>query len=63
MNINELCAELHEQAQELIQSGNSREQAEGYGMQRVIDAIYDLQTVSKLKSEPKNEEQPPRIKF
>jgi len=33
---------MKEQAEELIDLGNSREQAEGYGMMRVIDAINQL---------------------
>lgn len=33
---------MKEQAHELINLGNSREQAEGYGMMRVIDAINQL---------------------
>ena len=31
--------ELSEQAQELIDCGNSKEQAEGHGMKRVLDEI------------------------
>ena len=33
---------LQEQAKELIDLGNSREKAEGYGMMRVIDQIKEL---------------------
>lgn len=40
--LNVLCNELHEQAQELIDCGNSKEKAEGWGMQKVIDAIHNL---------------------
>lgn len=36
-----LFAELDEQAQELIDCGNSKEKAEGYGMKTVTKAIYD----------------------
>ena len=34
--------ELKEQAEELINCGNSREKAEGYGMMKVIDEIENL---------------------
>lgn len=38
--LKDLLAELDEQAQELIDFGNSKEKAEGYGMQTVINVIY-----------------------
>jgi len=38
--LKDLFAELDEQAQELIDFGNSKEKAEGYGMKNVIKAIY-----------------------
>ena len=38
--------ELREQAQELIDCGNSKEKAEGYGMMRVIDEVVDNYTPS-----------------
>ena len=37
-----MISNLQEQAEELIDLGNSREQAEGYGMMRVIDQIKEL---------------------
>jgi hypothetical protein len=36
-----LFAELDEQAQELIDYGNSKEKAEGYGMKTAIKTIYE----------------------
>ena len=33
---------MKEQAEELIDLGNSREQAEGFGMMRVIEAVNHL---------------------
>jgi len=44
---------IHEQAKELIEFGNSKEKAEGYGMQKVIDAIYLLETLYKSTSKLK----------
>lgn len=35
----DIVKNLKEQAQELIDSGNSKEKAEGFGMQRVLDEI------------------------
>ena len=40
--IKKLLKELTEQANELINYGNSREKAEGYGMQEVINDIKNL---------------------
>jgi len=37
-----MISNLQEQAEELIDLGNSREKAEGYGMMRVIDQIKEL---------------------
>jgi hypothetical protein len=37
-----MISNLQEQAKELIDLGNSREKAEGYGMMRVIDQIKEL---------------------
>lgn len=34
--------DLEEEAQELINCGNSREKAEGQGMKKVIDYIYEI---------------------
>lgn len=42
MNIKELFDQLKEQAQELIDLGDSHEKREGYGMLRVIEAIENL---------------------
>lgn len=39
MGRNKKLNTMKEQAEELIDLGNSREQAEGYGMMRVIEAI------------------------
>lgn len=47
--LNVLCNELHEQAQELIDCGDSKEKAEGYGMQKVIDAIHDLGLIKEVE--------------
>ncbi len=38
--LKDLFAELNEQSEELIQFGDSKEKAEGYGMQKVIQSIY-----------------------
>jgi len=45
---------LKEQAQELLDSGNSTEKAEGFGMMRVIEAIMDL-----VEYEADSNEEPP----
>lgn len=40
--------ELKAQAKELINSGNSKEQAEGHGMMRVLDEIGKYHYIPKL---------------
>ena len=45
---------MREQAQELLDNGDSREQAEGYGMMKVLDAIMDA-----IEYEADKEEQQP----
>jgi len=37
-----MISDLEEQAEELINLGNSREKAEGYGMMRVIEHIKTI---------------------
>jgi hypothetical protein len=37
-----LLEELNDQAQELISFGDSKEKAQGYGMQSVIEAVSEL---------------------
>ena len=39
--LKDLFTELDKQAQELIDCGNSKEKAEGYGMKTVTKAIYE----------------------
>jgi hypothetical protein len=46
--LKDLFAELDEQAQELIDFGNSKEKSEGYGMKNVIKAIYDYCKKNKI---------------
>lgn len=46
--IKDLFIELDEQAQELIDYGNSKEKAEGYGMKNVTQAIYDYCKKNKI---------------
>lgn len=46
--LKDLFAELDEQAQELIDCGNSKEKAEGYGMQNVTKAIYEYCKKNKI---------------
>lgn len=46
--LKDLFAELDEQAQELIDCGNSKEKAEGYGMKTVTKAIYDYCKKNKI---------------
>ena len=46
--LKDLFAELDEQAQELIDCGNSKEKAEGYGMQKVTTAIYEYCKKNKI---------------
>jgi len=54
--------ELSEQAQELIDCGNSREQAEGQGMMRVLDEIgryyHGFQEYDKYFDSISDEEKP-----
>jgi hypothetical protein len=38
-SLSNLLAELEEEAQELIDFGNSNEKAEGYGMMKVIEEV------------------------
>ena len=45
-----LLEELNDQAQELISFGNSKEIAEGKGMQSVIESVSELlEIINKLK--------------
>ena len=46
--LKDLFAQIDEQAQELINCGNSKEQAEGYGMQSVTKAIYEYCKRNKI---------------
>ena len=46
--LKDLFKELDEQANELIESGNSKEKAEGYGMQKVTNAIYEFCKKNKI---------------
>ena len=46
--LKDLFAELDEQAQELIDCGNSKEKSEGYGMKNVIKAIYHYCKKNKI---------------
>lgn len=39
MNLKDILNEAKEQAEELMDNGNSHEKAEGYGMQRVLNKI------------------------
>jgi len=49
--LKDLCAELDEQARELIDYGNSKEKAEGYGMKAVTKVIeLNLQSLYKTES-------------
>jgi len=41
-NLSRLLNELKEQAQELIELGNSNEKAEGYGMMKVIESVTQV---------------------
>jgi hypothetical protein len=47
--LKDLFAELDEQAKELIDCGDSKEKAEGYGMQKVTTAIYMYCKKNKIK--------------
>ena len=45
-----LLEELNDQAQELISYGDSKEKAQGYGMQSVIESVSELLgNLNKLK--------------
>jgi hypothetical protein len=46
--LKDLFAELDQQAKELIDFGNSKEKSEGYGMQKVTNAIYDYCKKNKI---------------
>jgi hypothetical protein len=46
--LKDLFLELDEQAHELINFGNSKEKAEGYGMQKVTTAIYEYCKKNKI---------------
>jgi hypothetical protein len=46
--LKDLFAELDEQAQELINYGNSKEKAEGHGMKTVTKSIYDYCKKNKI---------------
>jgi len=46
--LKDLFAELDEQAQELIDCGNSKEKSEGYGMKIVTKAIYNYCKKNKI---------------
>ena len=52
--LKDLFVELDEQAQELIDHGNSKEIAKGYGMREVIAAIYDYCKKNKIVIKVKN---------
>jgi uncharacterized protein YgfB (UPF0149 family) len=41
-NLKELLKDLREEAQELIDLGDSREKAEGYGMMKVIESVKQV---------------------
>lgn len=47
--LKDLFAELDEQAQELINLGDSKEKAEGYGMKKVTQSIYDYCKENKIE--------------
>jgi len=46
--IKDLFLELDEQAQELINLGNTKEKAEGIGMKKVTTAIYEYCKKNKI---------------
>lgn len=46
--LKDLFLQLDEQAQELINYGNSKEKSEGYGMETVIKSIYDYCKKNKI---------------
>jgi hypothetical protein len=46
--LKDLFVQLDEQAQELIDCGNSKEKAEGYGMKIVTNAIYEYCKKNKI---------------
>jgi len=46
--LKDLFLELEEQAQELIDLGNSKEKAEGLGMQKVMTKIYKYCKKNKI---------------
>lgn len=46
--LQKIIDECSEQAQELIDFGNSKEQAEGYGMKRVINEIIQYKQINSL---------------
>lgn len=46
--LKDLFGKLDEQAQELIDYGNSKEKAEGYGMKTVTKAIYEYCKKNKI---------------
>jgi hypothetical protein len=48
--------ELRDEAQELIDLGDSHEKREGYGMLKVIDALTDTEDYFKIQSNGYNEE-------
>ena len=47
--IKDLFAQLEEEANELIDYGNSKEIAQGYGMQKVINEIRNYCKKNKIK--------------
>jgi hypothetical protein len=46
--LKDLFLELDEQAQELVNFGNSKEKSEGYGMQKVTKTIYEYCKKNKI---------------
>ena len=46
--LKDLFMELDEQANELIDFGSSKEKAEGYGMKKVTQSIYDYCKKNKI---------------
>lgn len=46
--LKDLFLELDEQAQELIDFGNSKEKSEGYGMQKATKTIYEYCKKNKI---------------
>jgi hypothetical protein len=57
-----IIEELYEEAQELIDYGNSKEQHEGYGMKKVLDEIgkyyYGFQEYDEYFNSISDEEKP-----